>query len=370
MRIIHLACVAPPVIGGIGRVAYEEVVRLQAQKNDAMLFAPHGEDGRSIRRLPTWMSVGNACIPNLKKLESLLVNADIVHLHYPFYGTDGYISRLRRQGKIKKLVITLHMDAIADNWKGCIFDLHRMLLQKRALQAADVLICGSLDYLANASYAYLLHDPRLKEIPFGVDTERFTPDPINKKRFKLPDEVKTIGFIGGMDQAHAFKGIDILLRAVARLPANIHAQLTGSGSLQASYETLAKELGISERCHFLGRATDDELVYRYRSMDVCAFPSISSAEAFGLVALEAQACGIPVVASDLPGVRTVVKDKQTGFLVPVKDVEEVAAHIRLLLENTEMRHSFGIAARDHVVQNFSWDAHMTKLMQMYRQLIA
>ncbi len=369
MRIIHLACIAPPITGGIGRVAFEEVTRLQTQAVDAILMAPQGGgDVHRVIRMPVRIGFGNAFIPRRAELEAQLADADIVHLHYPFYGTAGYIAKLRRQGKIKKLVITLHMDAIASGWKGAIFSIHRALFQKRLLQAADVLICGSRDYLAHASYAYLAQDSRLVEIPFGVDTERFVPGSPERKRFDLPEDVKMIGFVGGMDKAHAFKGVDILLQALARLPANMHLQLTGYGSLRASYEVLAKNLGIQNRCHFLGKASDGELPYLYRSMDVFAFPSTSSAEAFGLVALEAQASGIPVVASDLPGVRTVVQDKQTGFLVPMQDVEELAAHLRLLIENPEMRQVFGAAARTYAVTHFSWDAHMANLMQVYHLL--
>lgn len=361
MRIVHLACVAPPKTGGIGRVAFEEVVRLQAAGIDASLLAPsHG--------LPTRFNIGNASIPYRARLEEILKGADIVHLQYPFYGVAGLVARLRQQGKIQKLVITLHMDAIASGWKGMIFDLHRAIFQKKILQAADALICGSRDYLAHASYKDLSQDARLQEIPFGVDTERFAPGVAERKRFALPEDVKMIGFVGGMDEAHAFKGIDILIQAVARLPANVHAQFTGDGALKKSFQLLAERLGIQERCHFLGKATDTDLPAIYRSMDVLAFPSTSAAEAFGLVALEAQASGIPVVASDLPGVRTVIRDKQTGFLVPVGDVEELAAHLRLLVENPDMRRAFGISAREHAVKCFSWDAHLEKLMHVYQSL--
>lgn len=361
MRIIHLACVAPPKTGGIGRVAFEEVTRLQTAGIDASLLAPsHG--------LPTHFNIGNACIPHRARLEEILKGADIVHLHYPFYGVAGLVARLRQQGKIQKLVITLHMDAIASGWKGMMFNLHRAVFQKKLLEAADVLVCGSRDYLAHASYKDLFQDARVHEIPFGVDTERFTPGAAERKYFALPEDVKMIGFVGGMDKAHAFKGIDVLIEALARLPANVHAQLTGDGALKTAFQHHAEQLGVSTRCHFLGKATDADLPALYRSMDVFAFPSTSSAEAFGLVALEAQASGIPVVASDLPGVRTVVSDKQTGFLVPVGDIEELAAHLRLIIENPDMRHAFGVSAREHAVKRFSWNAHMEKLVHVYQSL--
>lgn len=369
MRIVHLACVAPPVTGGIGRVAHEEVIRLQAQGHDAVLASPvGGGDPRQVVRLPAYIRIGNAAVARWRQLSDLVRDADIVHLHYPFYGTAELVAYLRRRGVIRKLVITLHMDAQTSGPKGWIFSLHRMFFQKWILAAADTILCASKDYLHHASFSYLANDPRVREIPFGVDTQVFTPGSKERERCGLPEYLPMVGFVGGMDAAHAFKGIDVLLKAIARLPANVHLQLTGYGSLRAKYEKQAQELGIQDRCHFLGKARDGELPSLYRSMDVLAFPSTSQAEAFGLVALEAQACGIPVVASDLPGVREVVQDKQTGFLVPVGDVEELAAHLRLLLESPEMRHSFGQAAHQRIGRDFSWETHMQKLVSVYQGL--
>lgn len=365
MRIVHLACVAPPVTGGIGRVAYEEVLRLREQGQEAVLVSPVGGGLPSIERLPSYLRIGNAAVARGRKLREILKGADIVHLHYPFYGTMETVAQLRREGHIKKLAITLHMDAQAQGMKEWIFRLHRKFFQEKILAAADTLFCASKDYLRASSFAYLADDPRLQEIPFGVDTRSFMPGGAERKRFGLPEGVPLVGFVGGMDIAHAFKGVGILLQAIARLPANVHLQLTGDGPLRAQYEMQAKQLGIQDRCHFLGRAQDGELPALYRNMDVFAFPSVSQAEAFGLVALEAQACGIPVVASDLPGVRTVVVDTQTGFLVPVADAEELAAHLRLLLENAEMRQAFGRAAAERVSQYFSWDVHVARLAAVY-----
>jgi len=165
MKVVHISCVAPPVTGGIGRVATEEVIRLQAKGIEAFVLAADGGGNPDIvRRLPTRIKLGNAAIPYAGELGDMLEDADIVHLHYPFYGTAEVIADMRRKNKIKRLVITLHMDAKAHGLKGQMFDLHRRFYQEDILNAADLFLCASRDYLKSASYAKLADDSRLREI--------------------------------------------------------------------------------------------------------------------------------------------------------------------------------------------------------------
>lgn len=352
MKVIHITCVAPPQIGGIGRVASTEVEALRARGIEALFIAPSS--------FPSFWSFGNAAALDYRKLQEVVSDADVVHLHYPFYGTAGMIARLRALGKIKRLVITLHMDATATGFKGWYFDLHRRFMQSRILNAADALIVSSRDYAAHSSFAPWKE--KVIELPFGVDEARFTP--------MTKQSGRTIVFVGGMDTAHAFKGVDVLLRAFTELPQDARLVLGGEGDLRAEYERLAKDLGVADRVEFLGRISDENLPDVYRRGDVLAFPSTSSAEAFGLVALEAQACGVPVVASDLPGVRIVVEDKVTGFLSPSGDAQELAAHLRLILENPGMRDEFGRAARQRVIEKFTWKKHLDGLIGIYQKICA
>lgn len=347
MRVIHLSCVVPPQTGGIGVVASEEVRGLRERGFDARLSDVSG------------MRFGNAMRLDLRPLLPDLRSADVVHLHYPFYGTAGRIARLRRQGVIKRLVITLHMDATANGWKGMIFDLHRRLFQNKILRSADALLVSSKDYAQHSSFAPFAD--RVIELPFGVDEKLFFP---------AQHEGANVLFVGGMDTAHAFKGVDVLLRAFTKLPADTSLSLVGDGDLRPSYEKLSRELGIVDRLKFLGRVSVDELPGVYRSADVLAFPSTSGAEAFGLVALEAQASGVPVVASDLPGVRTVVANGETGFLVPPSDADALAERLKYLLEHSDVRDAMRKRARERVLERFTWTKHFDALLEIYKKLCA
>ncbi len=362
MRVIHFACVAPPQTGGIGAVAFEEVQRLIARNVGAQFIAPTNVGVRAVK-------FGNAAFLNLKPMLADLQSADVVHLHYPFYGTAGQIARLRKNGVIKKLVITLHMDAMARGWKGKVFDLHRALFQKGILDAADALLVSSKDYAEHSSFAPW--KDRVIELPFGIDEKIFYPSPATS--YQLPaTSVRPFSLlhVGGMDTAHAFKGVDVLLRAMTELPKHIRATLVGDGDLRAGFEAQAKQLGIADRVHFAGKILQSDLVRAYQSAEIFVFPSTSQAEAFGLAALEAQACGVPVVASDLPGVRTVVANGETGFLVPVSDASALATRISYLADHDDIRHAMGARAHQRVMERFTWSRHIDGLMEVYHNVCA
>lgn len=171
-----------------------------------------------------------------------------------------------------------------------------------------------------------------------------------------------------MDAAHAFKGVPVLLRALSLLPKDVHVLLVGDGPRRAAYEREARALGVAERCHFVGRVSSERFTDVYRSMDVFAFPSTNAAEAFGLVAVEAMSCGVPVVASDLPGVRSVVADGTTGLLVPPNDPAALADALNRLLEQDDLRRGMGRAARERAVARYDWDRHIEELTKTYRGL--
>ncbi len=355
MRVLHIACVAPPETGGIGVVAYMESVLLQQRGIQTVFVAPSRKDvpeNMGIHRIESSYAIGHGAFMNKNILSTYCQNADIVHFHYPFHGTDTRILELKKKGIIKKLVITVHMDATASGLKGCIFYCHRFFVQKRLFDCADLLIISSQDYAGQASfkkYSFL-------ELPFGVDTEKFYP---------AAESGKGILFVGGMDTAHAFKGVTVLLKAMTFLPERITCQLVGDGNLRAGFEQLSQSLGIQHRVKFLGRISDEELPYVYRSASVFAFPSTSAAEAFGLVALEAAASGLPVIASDLPGVRIVVKHHETGILVKPSDPVSLAAGLKYILENDIVRKKFGVQARERVVKEFSAVQHIDRLIEAY-----
>lgn len=369
MKVVHFCCVAPPQGGGMGLAADWEVKLLRKRGSEAWLVAPKKsgiESADYVIRAPA-ASLGNGA--RIYGLEKFVEDADIVHLHYPFYGTAGKIAKLKKQNKIKRLVITLHMDAKASGPSGLAFDLHRSNFQKQIIDAADLLFVSTLDYARTSSFGYLVeqNDPRLHELPFGVETDRFTPNAkcrMQNAKFSIPEGVKVIGTVSVMDRAHRFKGIDLLLKAAVDHP-EAHLLLVGDGNIRFEYEKLAADLGIAERVHFAGRLSNEDLIAAFRRMDIFAFPSTSGAEAFGIAMLEAMSCGVPVIASALPGVREVARD--AGLLITPNDVQDLSRAMGVLLKDDEKRRQFAQAARAKAL-NYDWSRHGDILLSNYKKI--
>ena len=371
MRIIHLSCVAPPEIGGIGSVALREVAGLRGRGIDARLIAPEMVEGQAdtdtrgfVERLPAWR-LGNGAV--LKGLSSKINQADVIHLHYPFFGVAEWLLWRRRRIPV---VMTFHMDATPQGWKGVVAAFQRLLIQPFLLSHAATVLVSSYDYAQRSSLEpwYAAHPDRVKELPFGVDTEVFCPGPAVRPRFMIPENAPTFIFVGGLDKAHSFKGIFELLLAFSKIEPSAHLMVVGEGDLRPAYEEQARTLGVSLRVHFLGRLDQATLVDAYRSADVFVFPSTTSAEAFGLAALEAEACGKPVIASDLPGVRTVVQQGVSGLLVQPKNIEGLSSAMASLTANPEQRIRMGDGARRLAVERFSWEKHLDGLIEVYQKV--
>jgi len=145
--------------------------------------------------------------------------------------------------------------------------------------------------------------------------------------------------------------------------------VVGSGDLKETYETLARMHHLQDRVTFVGSVSDEDLPRYYRMADVFVFPSIRRAEAFGIVALEAAASGLPTIASGLPGVRSVVIDGETGLLVTPEDVRALRDAIELLLTRTDLREQLGRSARLHAEAHFNWEPLITNLEQTYKSVL-
>ena len=372
MRVLHISCVAPPVGGGIGAVADLEVRMLRQKGVEAWLATPANKKNQNaeqeyIINLPMAWHFGNA--GRLKGLDKLIKDADIVHLHYPFYGTANYLAKLKRQGKIKKLVLTLHMDAVSSGLKGLIFNLHRQFIQPGILAVADRLFVSSLDYARHSSFSSLAnnHCHRLSKLPFGVNSDIFTLGDKQNKKFNIPSDAFVVGTVSVMDSAHPFKGVDILIHSAQHLPQNVHFLLVGEGNLRPAYERLVQDYNLSDRFHFTGRLSNQGIVQAYQTMDVFAFPSTSRAEAFGLALLEAMSCGVAPVASNLPGVRILAQD--SGLLVEPGNVQQLKDALLEFVKNPNKLKRAQESARQKAL-TYAWDGHVKLLINYYQSLCA
>lgn len=371
MKIAQVVCTYPPYRGGMGSVAAEYTEGLRALGHRVHVFTPKyrkvADDPEYVHRVPSPIHVGNAGV--VPSLFHRMKGFDVVHLHYPFFGGAEPVVIRKALRPNQALVMTYHMDAVASGLKGKIFNMHRRMLFPWIAERANRILVSSMDYAKTSALADVEGIfARVEELPFGVDLERFSPGKEAALRGELgiAEEVPVLVFVGGLDPAHHFKGLPVLLEALQTLQdLPWQALVIGSGSLRESFAAQAKERGMGERIRFLGNVSNEELPRYFRLADMHVFPSTERAEAFGLVALEAAASGIPSIASDLPGVRTVVLDGETGLHVPPGNSGELAKAIRLLLEEPGVRERFGLSARKRAESDFAWAPLIKQLEQTY-----
>ena len=172
---------------------------------------------------------------------------------------------------------------------------------------------------------YRFDESKLQTVPPGIDTERFSETPGSHPG--VPDEGDSILVLSRLDPR---KGIDKAIRAFAELDRpDATLLIAGTGRLESSLKELATELGVREDVEFLGFVPDEELPELYSSVDLFVLPS--EYEGFGIVFMEAMACGTPVVGTDVGGIPTAVADGETGYLVPRDGVDELADRMVYLL---------------------------------------
>jgi glycosyltransferase involved in cell wall biosynthesis len=383
MKIAMVTSTFPPYRGGMGNVAYNEALTLASAGHSVMVVTPlysisaplTGHDGQlpfTVRRLKPHAASGNGglCAGAIAEV----ANADAVCLHYPFFGTAEllWLDRLfgTQQRRKPKFVIRYDMDVAGHGIKRLLFSLHTGLIMPAILRCADATVFSSFDYARSSNAAWYLREAPGKcvEIPYGVDRSVFYPD---KTALKHCDRLL---FVGGLDRAHYFKGLERLLRAVAALRGTNRAvalHVVGSGDMENHYRDICRQLRIEQDVTFLTQCDNDNLRREYCEASATILPSKDRSESFGLVLIESMACGTALIASDLPGVRTLVQHGATGYLVAAESTAyadpphpslEVA--IGNLLANPERAAAMGRNGQELVTAKYDWQAVARRLAEV------
>jgi hypothetical protein len=189
------------------------------------------------------------------------------------------------------------------------------------------------------------------EVPNGVDVEAFSPG--QAPREDIPADATVALFVAALDRAHHFKRLDLTIDALARAAdPSLHLLVVGGGELLEDYRAQADRAGVGERVHFAGAQPHGELPRFMRMADFLVLAT-EPPESFGLVYIEAMASGLPVIGTDIPGVRTVVRDGHNGFLVPRGDVVALASALDRMAQAD--RAALGAAGRAIVVDSWPDD---------------
>jgi D-inositol-3-phosphate glycosyltransferase len=256
---------------------------------------------------------------------------------------------------------------------------YRLDGERRVLARADRIIAATLAELAQLQWLYKADMRRITVIPPGVDTGHFYPIPADeaKQVIGIPGNNRVVLFVGRIEP---LKGVDTLIRAMSCLrcqekdkPADLviiggdpDAAPEVMTAEMARLQQMCKDLHLDHMVVFLGKRGQDTLPYYYSAAEVLVMPS--HYESFGMVALEAMACGTPVIASQVGGLAFLVQDGITGFHVPDGDVEALCSKLSLLLGDSTLRLQMGQQAAGYA-RSYAWENIAVQIIKVYASLL-
>jgi glycosyltransferase involved in cell wall biosynthesis len=273
---------------------------------------------------------------------------DLVHAHYGFH--SGLIPELL---KTRPTVVTFHRgDALNEPERNRLY----RRLQRYVVARADHIICVSRE--VEDALEGLGADPsRMTRLSCGVNTARFAPASDKqaiRRRLGLGAEGLLVVFSGALCER---KGVDVLLECARRM-ADLRFVFVGEGPLKARLPN----------CRFVGARSHAEMALWLNAGDIFALPSRS--EGLPVALLEAMACALPVVCTDVGDCREAVRDGKTGLIVPANDPDVLGDRIGCLARDAGVRRKLGEAARSHVLAHYSGQAIASRIIGIYRQVLA
>ena len=293
---------------------------------------------------------------------------NIIHAHFAY--PEGFVGLIAKRVSGKPLVVTLHgYDILTEHTirYGSRLDPRVNAMIKKVLKGADAIVAAS-SAIYNAALEAGCMSHKLYLIPNGIDTKRFNPS-IKGTHIREKLNVGKNPFVFTLRVHEPKNGIEYLIRAASlvleEFP-NVFFVIGGDGPLRQYHESLAKELGVSGNVVFVGRIPQSELPCFYVACDMFIIPSVI--EAFGLVTIEAMACGKPVIGTDVGGIADIIVDGVNGFLVRPKDPAALAQKIILLLNNSKLREKMGETGREIVEREFNIEKRAEKIIKLYESL--
>lgn len=358
MRVLMATPWLRPHGGGLERYAESIAVELARGGHEVTLLG-HADEARDghiacVRRVgveprarlsntPLSLDVARAAKRLLREAPH-----DVVNVHTPVPGTAELVAGVARRANVPH-VVTYHAGTLGapPGPLTVAARAHGATYQRRMLRTARGRIAVS-PYVA----AHVLRGLACAVVPPGVDTARF-------RRVAKPVPGRVL-FVGPVSRAYSWKGLSVLADAIECLDLDdAHLRIVGDGDLAAVYRARGHDV--------VGRVDEERLVREYGEASVVALPSLTAAESFGMCLAEANACARPVVASDVGGIPSFVRDDENGLLAPPGDATALAAALRRVLTDDSLARRLGDAGRQRVLKEHRWDVLAERTVEVYER---
>lgn len=373
MRVLYLYKDYYPVLGGIENHIRVLAEGLRARGVDASVLVTNttGQTveetigGVPVVKTARQVNVSSAPVsfPYFSWVRKLEAHADIAHAHMPY--PPGEVAHLLG-GRARRFVVTYHSDIVRQRVLGALYRpfLWQVLRQARLIAVSNPVYIQDSPFLRR--YA-----EKCRVIHFGLNLERFAATPeIEAEAAAWRARYGNRPLLLFVGRLRHYKGVNVLIEAMQQLP-EATALIVGIGPLAEEWQQQAEAAGLNDRVHFLGEQPDAAVLALYHAADIFVLPSTNRAETFGIVQLEAMACGRPVICTELgTGTSYVNQDGVTGRVVPSNDAPALAAAVRQLLADPALRARMGAAGRQRAQTEFSIDAMLNRTLDFYHEALA
>lgn len=372
IRVLTFGRFADDNFGGLERYVFELVRALEGEVSFVNIVAQRGPRpdvplaGETVYARPAAHLGGTPVCPTMPwhaLRRHWRAPFDIVHLQFPA-DPMAHLAYEILPRSVKR-VISWHSDIVRQQG---LLKVYRPFLD-HSLRAADAIIAATPAHISSSEQlAPVRGTARFRIVPYGFDLSRF------ERRPALADEIRCrLGakfLVFALGRHVYYKGFEFLIRALAGVPGATLA-LGGQGPLTADLGRVAREARVEDRVEFVGRIPDQDLPAWYHACDAFCLSSIEPAEAFGIVQVEAMACGKPVVCCQLGnGVNWVNRDGETGLTVPPGNVEALAAALARLQSDPDLRTRLGGQGRRRAWSEFTSAAMAKATLEVYREVLS
>ncbi len=369
MKVLIVTPYFYPKVGGLENYALNIAIQLQRHGNEVIIVTSNHErtgriednvNGLKVIRLPIQFRLSNTpfSLSWKSQIKKIISNEkpDVINAHLPVpFIADMAV---RAAGKTP-VVLTYHNDLVKSDFLGRILSKAMyLLLINKTLKKTSAIIATS-EYYINRSPYLKRYKYKTSVVSPGVDLRIYNKN-VDDQWLKAQYPGKTIIlFVGNMSKTHMHKGVDILIKSLKNIQKNIPNVIlvaVGSGDAIPIYENIAISSGVKEDVVFVGHVTDQELPKYYAGANVLVLPSTSEAEGFGMVIMEAAACGTPSVGSRVGGIPYAIVNNDTGVLIEQSSVDDLAKGISNLLNSPDKLKKLGVNAANRAKKDYGWDS--------------
>ena len=324
-------------------------------------------DGYRLIQSPSFGTLFSTALSPAQVIKALELHRqqpfDILHLHFP--NPLAHLASVLFPPSVKR-VITWHSDIVKQKR---LLAIYRPFLQSVTRRADALIAATPAHYSSSSQIPKDISKDKLRVIPFGLDYSNLNLTPQSESvRNRLLSRANGQAIVFALGRHVYYKGFDVLIDAMQ----HVNAQLIigGDGPLRPQLQNQVEHLGLKNKIHFTGSIAEADLAAYFHACDVFCLPSVEPSEAFGLVQLEAMACGKPVICTQLNnGVNVLNVHGETGFAVPVRDSFALAERINQVLQDSQLRSMLGKQAYARARQVYSLEANTQQHIRLYQELV-